>query len=82
MTKKDQNLDETDREKNFVIADEYDPTQGESGDEAVNGFLYREVLCLARCAHHTLLCIALLRFRLSHRPQQSNNAILVSDCHP
>jgi hypothetical protein len=28
MTKKDQNLDETDREENFVIADEYVPIQG------------------------------------------------------
>jgi hypothetical protein len=28
MTKKDQNLDETDREEDFVIADEYNPIQG------------------------------------------------------
>jgi hypothetical protein len=28
MTKKDQNLDETDREENFVIADEYNLIQG------------------------------------------------------
>jgi hypothetical protein len=28
MTKKDQNLDETDREESFVSTDEYGPTQG------------------------------------------------------
>jgi hypothetical protein len=29
MAKKDQNLDETDREENFVIADYYNPIQGD-----------------------------------------------------